>query len=137
MQRPETWASYDERRRLGERGLQWFLGKRRIARGRRASVTGLPAGRRRLKVVARGAEGRKASASVLVRVVAVQPRLIRLIAPEKINRRARSVALRVAANVSARLTASGRRYAVGRRVRKIRVPVRRGAGPLSLRVKLT
>lgn len=70
--------------------------------------------------------------SMTVDVQAVPPLFLRLDAPARLSRRARSVRLRVASNVQARLTAGATRVTVERRTRSVRVRVRPGAAPLRL-----
>ena len=78
-----TGEAFDDAlRRLRGRRLSWYSGKRRIARGETASVAGLAAGRRRIRLVARDRSGRKASASVVVRLDQAQPTFLRLAGPE-------------------------------------------------------
>jgi hypothetical protein len=129
-------ATDDRRRRLRGRSLRWFDGRRLIATGDRASVVGLRPGRRRIRVVARDSAGRTRSAAVTVRVLAVPPQFLTLSAPRRVSSRARSVTLRVRTNVPATLTVGGRRFPVGRRARRVRVPVFRGIKALSLLVRV-
>src|SRR5439155_9786241 len=55
--------------------LSWFDGRRRVARGRSATLSGLTAGRHRLRLQARSAEGKTADASVTVKALGVTPDL--------------------------------------------------------------
>ena len=106
-----TGEAFDDAlRRLRGRRLSWYSGKRRIARGEIASVAGLTAGRRRIRLVARDRSGRKASASVVVRLDQAQPTFLRLAGPKRIGRRTRRITLRVSSSVPATLSVAGRRF---------------------------
>ena len=75
-------------------------------------MTELPAGRRRLQLIARDRGGRIGKASVAVRVLAVAPRFVELDAPRSIRRTARRVQVRVVTNVTAVLRVGGRHFHV-------------------------
>jgi hypothetical protein len=119
------------------RRVRWFLGRRLLGRGTKVSALGLPAGRRRIRVVARDRRGRSASASVAIRVLRATPQFLRLGRPSRIARRARRIVLRVASSLPATLRAGGRRYNVDRRAKRIAVPIRPGGQRLSLPLRLT
>jgi hypothetical protein len=122
------------RRILGKR-LRWFDDDHRLGRGSSLTVRSLGAGRHRitLKAVQSGRTGR---AHVRVKVRAVKPAFLRLHAPPKVSRRARSVRLRVASTVKATLRAGGERFHVSPRARRVDVPIDRGKRKLRLRLKL-
>ena len=131
-------SAYDDASaRLTGGALRWFAGRRLLGRGPRVSATGLPPGRRRLRVVARDRRGREGSASVVVRVARVTPQFLRLGRPARVARNARRVVLRVTSSVPATLRAGGRRHPVSRRPRRVAVRVRPGAGRLSLPLRLS
>ena len=100
-------------------GVTWFAGARRLGRGNALSVRGLRPGRVRLRLVA--ADGAVATRTVTVRAAA--PVLTALRVPRRVAKTAKSVTLRVAANLPATLTLGGRRYSVDRKVRALRVRV--------------
>jgi hypothetical protein len=130
-------ANDDRRRRLRGRSLRWSVAGRPIATGERASAIGvLSPGRPRVRVVARDSRGRRSSATVRIRVLAVPPQFLRLVAPDRVASSARTVVLRVATNVRAQLRARGTRASVGRRTRRVRVRVRPGSGTLRIPVRL-
>jgi hypothetical protein len=114
-----------------DRRLHWFAGHRRLGRGGSLSVLGLPAGGRvRLRLVATDRRGRRGSASIVVEVTGHPPRFIELT-----GRRAgaRSLRLRVASSIPARLRVSGahvrrHRSRVGPAARTVRVRLRGRAG---------
>jgi hypothetical protein len=122
------------RRILGKR-LRWFDDDHRLGRGSSLTVRSLGAGRHRitLKAVQSGRTGR---AHVRVKVRAVKPAFLRLHAPPKVSRRARSVRLRVASTVKATLRAGGERFHVSPHARRVDVPIDRGKRKLRLRLKL-
>ena len=116
-------AAADERgKRLRGRALSWFAGRRRLGTGERLTVT-LPAGRATLRLVARDASGRTATAT---RTVTVQPpdlRLLALAAPDRVRPGATVVGVRVATTAAAVLRIRGHRFAVGTRARVLRLPL--------------
>ena len=118
------------------RRLAWFDGKRRLGTGAQVTATGLPAGRRTIRLVATVGKTR-GQATVRVRVLAVKPRFRVLAAPRRLARSARAVVLRVASTVAARLSVGGLRRSVGLRTVRLVVPVRPGRSPLVLRLRLS
>ena len=136
-----TAEAFDERRRpLVGRALRWFRGGRLLGRGD-LTLMRLPSGRHRLRVEATDGAGRRATATVRVRVVRVAPAFTTLRAPARIAARARRVRLRLASTLPARLTVRGAgvrpaRARVDPRARVVSVRVRRGATPLALRLTL-
>ncbi|HVE67875.1 MAG TPA: hypothetical protein VNB64_04770, partial [Solirubrobacteraceae bacterium] len=127
----------DAVRLVPSRRLAWFLGARRIARGANATVAGLPPGRRRLRLVATDAAGRRGAASVVVRVRGAAPLFLTVRAPRTLSRLARVVRVRVASSVPASLRVGAQRATVGRRARTIPVGVAPGRGRLRLHLRLT
>ena len=96
-------------------------------------MAGLTAGRRRIRLVARDRSGRKASASVVVRLDQAQPTFLRLAGPKRIGRRTRQITLRVSSSVPATLFVAGRRFRVERKARRIRSASSAGGAPSGLR----
>ncbi|MDP8908758.1 MAG: hypothetical protein M3N47_06495 [Chloroflexota bacterium] len=130
------YAFDDALRPLRGRRLTWFVGRNRIGHGERLSVTGLPAGRRRIRLTARDGSGRRTTASVAVRITAVKPLFLVLKGPERLGRRARKVRLRVAASIPATLLVRGQRFGVNRRARSVIVEVPASRRKLTLRLQL-
>jgi concanavalin A-like lectin/glucanase superfamily protein len=129
-------AAVDDRgRRLTGRRLVWRAGRTVVGRGAIVS-TALPAGTRRVTLEATDAAGRTGSDSVAVRVRATTPLFLRL-AAAPLARGARTAVLIVAATQPSTLTVRGRRYDVGSKTRRIRVPVDGAQGTVRLRVTLT
>jgi hypothetical protein len=118
-----------------------MLGRRLLGTGTRITVTGLPAGRQRIKLVARDAHGRRAAASVVVALRATLPLFLKLQAPPTLGPNARTLRLTVSTSVSATLVVriAGRkaqRFTVGRRTRRLKIKVARGKATLTLQLSL-
>lgn len=132
----EGEAYDDAGNRLSGRRLQWFAGRTRLGSGSTPSVAGLPAGTRRIRLVATDGRGRRASAAVRVRVAAATPQFLRLDAPASLPAGARRLTLTVASSVRATLQVGGRRVAVGRAARRVTVRVPAGRALLSVPLRL-
>jgi hypothetical protein len=134
--------AFDENgHRLSGRRLTWYAGRRVLGHGAQLTLIGLPAGRMRLRLVARDRRGRRASATETIRVTAVAPMFTSFRAPRRVSRRVRHVALSVASNVPAVLLVSGhgverRSYLVTRRSKRVLIGVTRGRGTLHVRLTL-
>ena len=137
-------VAHDDRgRRIqGRKRFRWFDGRRLIARGPDATISGLRAGRHRIRVTVRDARGQTDTRRVRVRLEAVRPQLISLGVPAKVGRRTRKLKLTVRASVPTVLQALGagvarrKRFAVSRRKRRIVVRIRPGEAALALELKL-
>ena len=125
-------------RPLSGRSLTWFAGSRRLGRGGRVRVRSLPAGRVRLRLVARDRSGRTGSTRRTVRVVAEPPRLTLLRADRVVSRTAKTIVVRVRTASRARLRIAGHSYAVGGRTKTlpVRLPARPRRGVLTVRYEL-
>jgi len=133
--RLEAEASRAGGRPLRPSAFRWQDGKRRLGRGSMLTVTGLRPGRHTIRLtVADG--GRTTTVAVPVRVTAVRPAFLRLDAPPRLSRSARVARLRVASTVDATLLVAGRRFEVGPSPRRVAVPVKPGARPLRLTLRL-
>jgi len=99
--------------------VTWFAGARKLGRGQSLNVRGLPAGKVKLRLVA--TDGGVAVRTVKVR--SVKPVFTVLRAPRRLSRSARFATLRVSTNLPATLTIGGRRYALDRKVRAVKVKV--------------
>jgi hypothetical protein len=129
--------AYDDRgSAIGSGRLQWFLDRRPIARGEEASAFQLPPGRHLVRLAARDARGRVGSASLPIHVLAVAPHLLDLRAPAFVARRATRLTFAVATTIPATLAAEGRRYAVGRTLRRIQLSIRPGRAILHVPLRL-
>jgi hypothetical protein len=137
-----TGQAFDDRSRLltGHQ-LRWMLGRRLLGTGSRITVSGLPAGVRRISLVGRDRFGRTGAASVVVRLRASRPLFLELKAPRTLRRTARSLRLTLSSSLAATLAVRvaglrPQRFAIGRRARRLAVHVARGRTPLTLRLSL-
>jgi hypothetical protein len=131
----------DQLLRLGGKRMQWYDGRRRIGSGPAISTIGMRPGRHVIRLVARDRLGRRATASVRLRVRPVKPAILSLAAPESVRPTARRLRLSIASSVAARLQVRGpgvRSAAarVSRRSRSVAVRVRPSAEPLRLTLAL-
>jgi hypothetical protein len=124
-------AEDDRGRAIRGRSLRWFAGRRLLGRGEEVTTT-LSAGTRSVRLVAVDRAGRAGTTTVRTRVRATTPFFLRLAAPARLSRSARAVTLTVAATQPSTLRVGGRRFRIGRGVRRIRVPVAPGRGTLRL-----
>jgi hypothetical protein len=128
---------------LGGKRLRWFLGARLLGTGAQISPTALPAGRRRVVLVARDRFGRTGRASVLVTLRAARPLFLVLSAPKRVKPSARSMKLKVRSSLDAQLgvrtAARGKaqRFAVSRRLRTLRIRISKGSKSLELHLALS
>ncbi len=130
-------AAYDDRGRpIPASRLEWFDGVIRIGRGPQGVVFQPTAGLHAIRLIARDAHGRVGSASVRIRVLAVAPHLLDLRAPAYVGHRATRLTFSVATTIPATLIAEGRRYAVGRTLRRIQLSIRPGRAILRVRLRL-
>jgi hypothetical protein len=132
----------DQSRMLGGRRLRWMLGRRLLGTGSQITVTGLPAGGRRIDLIATDAAGRQGRASLYVRLRAARPLFLALVTPHTARRSARTLRLRVESSLAATLTVrtAGLRaqlFAVGRRAKRVMLRIPRGRKPVSLRLSLS
>ena len=114
--------------------LQWSQGRRKLGRGEALTVKGLRPGRRTV-ILSASKGGMTARSRVTVRVRAVRPAFLQLVAPTKLSRKARKLSLRVASTVPATLKVRGRRFRVGQKPSKVTIRVKPGPG--TVKVKLT
>jgi hypothetical protein len=130
-------VAYDDRSRTIDNGqLRWFDGRRALGRGQQVSVMSLRPGKHQVRLLARDRSGRTGGASVLVRVTPVKPSFLVLRTPKSISRKARRIAIRAAASLPGTLTVGRRRFAIDRRTRRYRVPVKRSRKAVTLRLVL-
>ncbi len=129
-------AFADTGKQLAGRSLSWLDGKRVIAHGGAASVSGLRPGRHALQLVARDSSGRTGSARVTVVLAAARPRFLTLSVPMSLSHRARSVKLGVAASLPGTLTIGKQRFAVARHLRTLVVKATAGRAPVTLHLTL-
>lgn len=116
--------------------LRWFAGKTMLGRGNTISAV-LPAGTRRIRLVAVAGSGRSGTASVAVTMRATTPFFLRLITPRSLSRKARSLMLTASSTQPAILRIGALRVPLDCRARRIRVKVKPGRATLRLQLRLT
>jgi hypothetical protein len=119
------------------RRLTWFVGSRRLGRGRVLTTSGLPGGRRTIRLVAVDVRGHRGVALRKVRIKGVAPRLLTAKVVRRLRRGSRVLRLRVTTTERGTLRAGGRRFAVSRAAHTLAIPVRvpkRGALRLTVRL---
>jgi hypothetical protein len=131
----------DSSRMLAGKHLRWMLGHRLLGTGAQITVTGLPAGRRRIELIATDRFGRSGHASVVVVLGASRPVFIELSVPRRAARKAQSLRVTVASSLQATLVVAinglpVQRFAVGRRGRRLKLRIRRGRATLELKLSL-
>jgi len=130
----------DEGTFLDGDAVTWYDGVRLIAHGRLASVTGLEPGIHALRAVAQDSTRRTGTAAGRIRIVPSAPAIILSRAPATVSQRARSVVLRVACSLRARLSVARPEGIVlrgmcGPQTRDVAVPIRPGGQPLLLELR--
>jgi hypothetical protein len=126
-------TAFDDRGHpVGGSGLTWYAVRRQLGRGNRVHVQGLAAGRVRITLRARGADGRVGSASVVVLVRASAPRVLSLSTPRTIPASATSMAIRLATTEPATLRVGAQHYPVSRRPRRVVIRFTRGSSQILL-----
>ena len=90
--------------------LKWFADRRRIGTGTLLTLAKLPAGTRRILLVATDAHGRSSEAQLAVRILAAKPVFLVAHAPSKVSAAAKRVRITVASNVPAVLRIAGARH---------------------------
>jgi len=130
----------DADRSLTGRRLRWYVGRKLVGTGTQTAPVGLKAGRHRVRLLARDRFGRVGRASITIRLTAARPAFLVLTAPKSAKRSARTLSLKVASTLRARLTVRGgrraQRFSVSRRAKTVRVRVKPGRRPLTLRLTL-
>jgi hypothetical protein len=130
-------ATDDRGRQIPGPRLRWIAGDgRELGRGQTLSAV-LPPGTRSVRLTAVDAAGRRAAASVALQPEATTPFFLRLDAPSKLSRAARSITLRVASTQSARLRIGSRGFSVSPKTTRIRLSIRPGRSKLSLMLVLS
>jgi hypothetical protein len=129
-------TAFDDRgTQITGRALRWYVGNRLVGHGPTLYESGFPTGRVDIHLVA-NARGRSATATVVIRVAPVAPRVLSILVPLSLPPGARKVTLRLSTNVPATLIAGAQRFAVSRTPRRISIRIARGRTPLSLHLTL-
>ena len=126
----------DHARRLRGRALTWFAGRKRLGSGEQLTVR-LPAGRYRLRLVARDRDGRAGVAALKVRVRRDPLRITRIGYKARVSRRTRKLAVTIRTSAPATLRARGRRFRLGARARRVVLPLPRRPAAGVLRIPVT
>jgi hypothetical protein len=128
----------DARRQLRGRSLTWFAGRRRLGTGSSLRVR-LRAGRVTVRLVARDAQGRVASAQRSLTVSPVPLEIASLRTSPTVSRTTRTLAVKIATTTSAIMRAGGRSFNVGTRARTfaVRLPSRPRSGVLRVPLRIT
>jgi hypothetical protein len=130
-------SAFDDADHALEKGrLKWYLGKRLVGTGTQATVLDLQPASTTIRLVATDSYGRKAQATLPLRIAAGKPRYLLFDAPLFLSPRKHSFRLRVASSTPATFTIAGKRYTVGPRARAITVRVPAGKKPILLRTTL-
>jgi hypothetical protein len=109
---------------LKGRRLRWFDSSVPLGSGTVIMAGPLPPGKNRIRLLARGAGGSTATASVNVKVKPVRLPFLRLSIPEKVPRGARKIVLKARSAVPTRLTVNAGRFKIGTKTKKLRVTIR-------------
>jgi hypothetical protein len=132
-------AAFDDiGRAIPGKRLTWLAGRKRLGRGGQIRAK-LPAGTRRLRLLARDSHGRAGTATVRLRVTAPALRIVGLSVPVRVGKKARSVTIRIRPSAPATLTAARKRYRVPAKRTKvtIRLPKKPKVGVLSIPFRLS
>ena len=131
-------TAFDDRfAALGGKHLRWFAGREPLGHGAELAVSGLLApGKRLIRLVATDRFGRKGSAAIQIQIKPAVPRFILVRAPKALRRRATKLKLRLATSIPARLQVRGQHFKLNRRGRTIKVRVARGKNALILHLEL-
>ena len=119
------------------RALTWFAGKRLLGHGTPLGLRGLPPGTRLVRLVVRDRFGRKATATVRVRM-----RVVRRASASSRSRHGRcrggrsASVLQLSATAPATLVVGKQRFAVGLRTRRVTIRLKPGKTPRLLRLVL-
>jgi hypothetical protein len=126
---------------LTGRRLRWRAGRILLGTGADITATGLRAGRHRIDLLARDGAGRTSRASVVVTLSGARPFFLTLTAPKSVKRSARTLRMKLASSLPAKLTVRGgrgtQRFTVGRRARTVTVRIPSGTKALKLRLTLS
>jgi hypothetical protein len=130
-------SAFDDREHpLTGPSLRWYIGKRLIARGERATVVVPAAGNAAIRLVATDSHGRTAQATLPLHVNAVRARYLVFNAPPQVPSSARSLRIVVASTSPATFAVAGKHHMVNRTPRTIVIAVRPGRSPLHLACSL-
>jgi hypothetical protein len=128
----------DSGRALTGSALTWFAGSKRLGTGARLTAV-LPVGTKAVRLVAKDATGRTASATQKVSVQTPALRIVSVKVPIKVARTAKTLTVSLSASASSTLTAAGKRTSIGTKTTKVTVklPAKPAVGVLKVPFTLT
>jgi hypothetical protein len=121
-------------RLLSGKSLRWYDGAISLGHGATISAGPLPAGVNDIRLVARGASGRTASASLRLTVNPVKLLGLALTIPKHLSRHAHKLTFRAAASTPTTLTINGHKFQLGEKSASFSLPVVAGKAPLLLAI---
>jgi hypothetical protein len=104
--------------------LRWFDGSLPLGSGTAVIAGPLPPGKNHIRLVARGASGPTAAASVNVKVTPARLPFLRLSIPKKAPRGAKKIVIKARSAVPTRLTVNRGKFKIGTKTKKLRVAIR-------------
>jgi hypothetical protein len=122
-------------RSLTGHSLQWFDGPFRLGSGAAISAGPLPPGPNRIRLVARDAAGRTASATIVVNVTPVKLPFLNLTIPAQISSSATQLTLLASAAVPAQLAIGSLAFTLTGEPQQLTVPITPGHNPLLLQMR--
>ena len=132
-----TGQAFDQQAHaLGGRSLRWFDGPFQLGSGSMISAGPLPAGKNRIRLIARDHAGHTSSARLTVMVSPLRPPFLRLEIPKSVPRTMSKLVLRASSAVDSMLTIGKRKFRLGPKRKKLSLPIK-GGGPLLLHLAVT
>jgi hypothetical protein len=131
----------DAGRPIGRTRLTWLEGTRLLGRGPSITAAGLRPGTHAISLVVADRLGHRGTARLKVKVLAVPPQFLALVAPAQLAPTASKLTLTLGSTLSGRVTVSGQgikttRANLTRKSRKVKVTVTPGATELSIGLSL-
>jgi hypothetical protein len=135
---PLVGQAFDTQLRMLAGGhLQWYDGRVALGSGNAITAGPLPPGINRITLRARDSYGAVGSASVTVRVAAVNLPFLKLSIPRSIRSRTRVLTIRASSSIAATLTVGRRSLRLRSRPGQLRLSVRRGRVPILLELRVS
>lgn len=106
--------------------LHWFDGSVPLGSGTAIVAGPLPPGKNHIRLVARGAGGPTAAASVNVKVKPVRFPFLRLSIPKKVTGGAKKIAIKASSAVPTLLTVNKSKFKIGKKTKKLHVAIGSG-----------
>lgn len=124
-------------RSLPGHSLQWFDGPVPLGYGTTISAGPLPPGANQIRLVARDAAGRTASATIVVNVTPVKIPFLNLTLPARVSSQASQLTVLASSAVPATLTIGSHSFKLTRAPERLIVPITPGQSPLLLELRAT